>query len=463
MQKQRLLLAAAAAIISAGVLLNVFVTVDKNRRSDRILPNIHIDRIHVGEMDQTQAVSMLTGLYKDKTEFAVRFLFEDEPISTLSAQDINYRLPIKSVVEQAYLVGRGQNLFASAYQATALTFKWEEYNFELTPEFDQAFIVKFLNELNESYRVEPQEARFEFSDNKVNAFQLDRKGYELDTAKAVSDLTDELVSLKKKPQKTITVKLAKKIIEPKTKLKEINDLGITELVAEGTSLFWGSAPERVHNVVTGANKLNGIIIKPGETFSFVKEIGDISSATGFMPAFVISNGRTVLGDGGGICQVSTTLFRAALNSGLEITERHPHAYRVGYYEQDSRPGMDATIYAPSIDLKFRNDYQSALLIQTNVDLDNMRLTFSIYGTKDGRNVEISPIAVWNESPPPPAQYIDDFSIPTGQTKQVDFAAWGASSKFTYKVTKDGRVLHEEDFVSHFRPWKAIYLVGKKTD
>src|SRR5205085_743367 len=128
----------------------------------------------------------------------------------------------------------------------------------------------------------------------------------------------------------------------------------------------------------------GVLIAPGQVFSFSKAIGEVSSFTGYKQAYVIENGKTVLGDGGGVCQVSTTLFRAALNAGLPIVERHPHAYRVQYYEEDSGPGIDAAVYVPSVDLKFKNDTGHHILIQAYADVENLRLTFDLYGANDGR-------------------------------------------------------------------------------
>ena len=168
-----------------------------------------------------------------------------------------------------------------------------------------------------------------------------------------------------------------------------------------------------------------------------------------------------MGDGGGVCQVSTTLFRAILNAGLPVVERHAHAYRVGYYEEDSPPGIDATIYSPSVDLKFKNDTNNYILIQSQVDLDNYALNFSLYGTKDGREVSMTTPVVTNQTPPPPDLYQDDPTLPVGTIQQTDFAAWGADVYFTRTVTKDGKVIIYDKFVSNFQPWQAIYLRGTK--
>jgi vancomycin resistance protein YoaR len=169
----------------------------------------------------------------------------------------------------------------------------------------------------------------------------------------------------------------------------------------------------------------------------------------------------VLGDGGGICQVSTTMFRAAMNAGLPITERHAHAYRVGYYENDAKPGFDATIYSPTVDLKFKNDTPGAILVQTEIIEDEHLLLFHFYGKKDGRRVEITEPTLTNVAPPPPAVNQDDPTLQRGVTKQVDFAAWGGKSVFNYKVIYPDNQIKDQTFVSVYRPWQAIFLVGTK--
>ena len=131
------------------------------------------------------------------------------------------------------------------------------------------------------------------------------------------------------------------------------------------------------------------MVEPGGTFSFVEAIGPINRANGFTAAKIISGGRTILGDGGGVCQVSTTIFRAALNSGLPIVERNAHSYRVSYYEQDAPPGLDATIYSPSVDLKFQNDTDSYILVASEYNQENATLKYTIYGQSDGRVVEVT--------------------------------------------------------------------------
>ena len=238
-------------------------------------------------------------------------------------------------------------------------------------------------------------------------------------------------------------------------------MGIKELIGKGESTFFHSIPGRVFNVNLASSRIDGVLIAPGEVFSFNKTIGDVSSFTGYKQAYIIQNGRTVLGDGGGVCQVSTTFFRAILDAGLPIVERYAHAYRVGYYEQDSLPGIDATIFVPSVDLKFKNDTGHHILVQREIDLNNYSLKFYLYGTKDGRITTMSKPVITGQSAPPAPLYQDDPNLPLGQIQQTDFEAWGANVYFTRNVTKNGKTIISDKFTSNYRPWQAVFLRGTK--
>lgn len=234
------------------------------------------------------------------------------------------------------------------------------------------------------------------------------------------------------------------------------------MIASGSSLFEGSIPSRVYNIGLAASRLNGVLIPPGSVFSFDQSVGDISALSGYQQAYVIQNGHTVLGDGGGVCQVSTTMFRAALNAGLPIVERHAHAYRVHYYEEDMPVGFDAAIYSPTVDLKFQNDTQHYILIQSVFDAANEHLTFNLYGTSDGRTVSMTQPVILSQTPAPPPLYQDDPNLPAGTIQQTDFTANGAVVYFTRTVTKNGKTILFDKFQSAYQPWQAVYERGTKT-
>jgi len=319
-----------------------------------------------------------------------------------------------------------------------------------------------LSPIMKEITIAPIDAQFRFENGRVTTFQLSSNGQEVDIEQVKAQISNDIPNLLifHSPKNT-TIPLPIRVLKPKVSTGDANNLGITELIGTGTSLFQHSIPSRIYNVTLAASRLNGVLVADGEEFSFDKALGDVSSYTGYQQAYIISGGHTVLGDGGGVCQVSTTMFRAILNAGLPVTERHAHDYRVGYYEEDSPPGIDATVYVPTVDLKFKNDTGHAILIQTSVDPSLLRLTFYLYGTSDGRQVSMTTPIITNQTPPPPDLYQDDPTLSKGQVKQVDFSAAGASVSFSRTVTRDGKTIIADTFVSNYRPWQAVYLVGNK--
>lgn len=327
--------------------------------------------------------------------------------------------------------------------------------------FDTERVEESAAGLAESINREPQNAVFRFEDGEVEEFKPAYEGWQVKEKELVEEIVDSWDEVLNK-EEVVEIVVSIKKTQAEITTSEVNNLGIEELVGKGESTYFHSIPNRVHNVGLAASRVSGALVKPGEVFSLVNNLGEISGATGFKSAYVISNGRTRLGDGGGVCQVSTTLFRAVLQAGLPIVERHAHSYRVSYYEQNSLPGVDATVMVPRVDLKFENNTPVHLLIQAVIDESNRYLAFEIYGKDDGRQVEISKPKVWGETPPPPPLYEDDPTLPEGQVKQIDWAAWGAKTSFDYRVTSSGgEVLEDRTFYSNYRPWQAVYLRGVK--
>ena len=276
---------------------------------------------------------------------------------------------------------------------------------------------------------------------------LQRRGYQMNVDEAVQ-LYRQAVQAGKS-QFVIPVKT----VEPRPSVVDWARRGVLDLIGEGVSNFWGSSRARVRNIYTGAAKLNGTWIPRGATFSFNKAVGPIDEDHGFLESLVIVGDATEKGVGGGICQVSTTTFRAAFFSGLPIAERHPHSYQLHYY----RPlGLDATIYQPWRDLKFVNDTPGDVLILTQIK--GTRLYVRFFGTPD-REVTWSGPAIKDRKPPLPPREIVDETMDPGTRKKVDWAAAGLTATITRHVKyADGRELNDV-FTSVYRPWGDVYLVG----
>ncbi|HLA04249.1 MAG TPA: VanW family protein, partial [Patescibacteria group bacterium] len=321
-------------------------------------------------------------------------------------------------------------------------------------------IGAFVENIAETIDAKTINAKLRFEGGKVVEFTPAQDGQELDIGKTTKMIQDNLLSPQPDVNKAVTIVLPVSTTRAKVEGSGINELGIRELVGRGISYFSGSIANRIHNISLGADRISGTIVAPGEVFSFNKSVGEISASTGYRQAYVISSGKTVLDDGGGICQVSTTVFRAALDAGLPIVKRTAHSYRVGYYEQGgNKPGIDATVFAPAVDFQFKNDTDHHILVQTVVDRTNAKLQVDFYGTADGRKVEITTPVISNVQPAPPARYQDDPTLPKGIVKQVDFSAQGATSVFTRKVYKNDKLLLDDVFKSNYRPWQAVFLVG----
>jgi vancomycin resistance protein YoaR len=242
------------------------------------------------------------------------------------------------------------------------------------------------------------------------------------------------------------------------------ELGITQLIHEETSYFYGSSAERMQNIQAAAKQFHGILVAPGETFSMGEHLGDVSLDNGFAEALIIYGGRTIKGVGGGVCQVSTTLFRAVFNAGFPIVERTPHAYRVGYYEQspgggiDPRlAGLDATVYFPLVDFKFTNDSPYWILMETYMGSGS--LTWKFYSTSDGRSVTYDTTGPTNVVPAPAPLFEENPELGKNEMKQVDWAANGADVSVTRTVWKNGAVYFQDSVNTHYEPWQAICQYG----
>ncbi len=379
-------------------------------------------------------------------------------------------LPIKKALDADGQ--KGTFLRAQKLLDTSITMAAGDYKKTITGEeivsyidfpdgFKNPLIASLSSEIAQKIQSDPQDSVFVFENGKVEEFSPSKDGMSLDLVIFNQGFSELLNNLYDSTENVFDYNIPVITTKPKITTESVNNMGIKEIIGKGSSRFRGSIASRIHNIGLASDKINGVLVAPEEVFSFNKALGDVSSSTGFQQAYIIKDNQTVLGDGGGVCQVSTTLFRAILNAGLPILERASHSYRVYYYEQDSPPGMDATVYEPSPDLKFKNDTGSYLLIQAVFNKRDYSLSFELYGLSDGRVSIISKPQITNVTPPPDDLYVDDPGLPTGTVKQVETKAWGAKVVFNYSVTKAGNEIYSKTFVSNYRPWQAKYLKGTK--
>ena len=259
------------------------------------------------------------------------------------------------------------------------------------------------------------------------------------------------------------VELVVNEIDPDVTAENLYDLGLNEIVGVGRSSFIGSAPYRIQNIKAGSALLDGILIGPGEEFSFNEAIGSIDEANGFVKGYAIINNRTQEEWGGGICQDSTTLFRAAFHAGLPVTERHEHSFRITWYETYEPFGMDAAIFTGYLDLRFVNDTGQWLLLNTYVNEATSTVTYILYGTKPNREVLLDgPYVTHEYAKPAEPTYVEDINVPVGVFEQTDVARNGMDITVYRIIRQNGQVILREPFYTHFKPWPDIYLHNPAT-
>jgi len=447
-------------LFTGVIMLGILIFYFQQAYKDKVIPGVYVNSFSVGGMTREELLSFFNS--KNERIQTSNYVFKSEEGGDLpvSARDLRMGYDTNLIIMQALELGKSENIFSNMFIALSSYINGVHlaYDYSVNEEILQILFKDIALKINK----EPIDAQFSIENERVTTFKESENGSSLDFEKLsilIDDSAKKIIETEK-PQSVI-LQTPIKILEPKITTEEANEFGIVEKIGEGRSEFKGSIPNRIYNISLAASRVSGILVEPGEEFSFNKNLGDVTRLTGYKEAYVIQNGRTVLGDGGGVCQVSTTLYRALLNAGLPIVERHAHAYRVGYYEQNSPPGIDATIFYPRVDMKFKNDTGNHILIQNQFDETNQTLVYTLYGKNDNRTVEITEPVIHSRTPTPEALYQDDPTLPRGTTKQVDFAAGGDKVSFTRKVTKDNKIIIDETISTSYRPWQAVYLVGTK--
>lgn len=325
-------------------------------------------------------------------------------------------------------------------------------------ELQQEKFEPYFEQMAQAIKREPKDALLSFNPEtlELTVLQPSQEGLTLDTAAIFERV---VAALEQKPGHLVDLPVT--LVPPTIPSTDLDKLGIKELVVEATTYFKGSSESRMKNIAVAASKFQGVIVPPGKIFSFNEQLGPVSKEAGFDEGLIIQGNRTSVGLGGGVCQVSTTAFRAAFFGGYEIVERWPHGYRVGWYETNSVPGLDATVYSPDIDFRFRNDTDYYLLIQTSTDLEAGTVTFRFYSTQSGREVTVSEPEKTNLVKHGPPLYEPDPKLPKGAVKQVDWAVDGLDVLVKRTVKEGDKVIHQDEIFSHYEPWRAVYKVGPR--
>ena len=387
---------------------------------------------------------------REQAVIAQQILFAPLTLSMPDSQrDLGPWVITVEELAQMLVIGRVEDAAQTGYQVT----------------LDQEKIRNYLSDLATSINQDVQNARFIFNDDtrKLDLNQSAVVGRRLDIEASLASINQGLLDGQHSIQLTIITDQPEVLDDSTT-----DQLGIHELIWAETSYFRGSSTERIQNITAAAARFHGLLVPPGATFSMAEALGDISLDNGYAEALIIFGDQTIKGIGGGVCQVSTTLFRTAFHAGFPITERHAHAYRVSYYEEKSGggidpnlAGLDATVYVPIVDLKFTNDTPYWLLMETYVRSSS--ITWKFYSTSDGRTVDWQTTGPTNIVEPQEPLYRENPALEKGEVNQVDWEAEGADVTITRSVYRNGALYFQDTFRTHYLPWQAIFEYGPGTE
>jgi vancomycin resistance protein YoaR len=333
--------------------------------------------------------------------------------------------------------------------------------------FDGSKITSDILALAKPMDQQEQDLDFSLNGAAVTNFQAPKDGITVDTDQAVTDISTALqnrelsLSDAEPSASASTLALTPKIVTA-TVSARAQSFGVRQLIGTAATPFTGSTKNRIINIKNGAAKLNGVLITPNENFSTIGTLGTIDQTTGYVEELVILGPQTVPAYGGGLCQISTTLFRAVLNTGLPVTERQPHEYRVSYYEKDANgksigPGLDATIYDPAPDFRFLNDTGNNILLTD--EIVGTKITFNFWGTNDGRTANVDGPHTLQITPAPPAETVYSATEPAGLVKQTEFAIKGAVTTATYTIHYANGTTKTQVFNSVYHGMPAIYITN----
>lgn len=321
-------------------------------------------------------------------------------------------------------------------------------------ELDETLLNVWIEKMATDVEITAQDALFSVTDGRVTQFVSSASGRSLSRETVREDLYASING------EVTTIDVLLTTTEPETTTDEVNDLGITQVLGTGISRYRGSPTNRIKNIRNGVALLNGRLIAPGETFSLLNALKPFELENGYFSELVIKGDEIKPEIGGGLCQIGTTTFRAAMMSGLPIEKRSNHSLVVSYYNDlaNGNPGTDATIYDPAPDFSFTNDTGHYVLFEAIMLDESQELQFTFWGTSDGRKGSYSPPEVIRWIGVADPIKTETLELEPGVEK-CQSAHVGADTQFTYSVVKADGTVNERLFESHYRPLPEICLVG----
>lgn len=419
-----------------------------------MMANLNNEEVHIAVIDQEPSVN------EDEAEELIPHV-----------QDLLAEAPFTLDYEVNRFEDYSYSLDDDLLAAALVLVNTKEDGVQLSVSEDMELFTDMVEDIN----IESEDARFAMSNNRVQEFSPSVDGREVNiegtrsaimarlnnTQDLVCDcLPDEPCPCDEEDEGSVSIAIMVDNTEPDITTAEVNDLGIVEVIGVGYSDFSGSPSNRIKNIRHGINKLDGLLIAPGEEMSLIDELKPFTLSDGYLPELVIKGDEIKPEIGGGLCQIGSTTFRAVMNSGLGITQRRNHSLVVNYYNDPSNgnPGTDATLYDPNPDFRFVNDTEHHILLDTSMNVSSGLLTFTFWGTSDGRNGYYTPPVVHNWTSPGPTRTTYTTELAPG-VRRCQGAHPGANTSFSYFIERPDGEVEEIVYESHYRSLPTICLEG----
>lgn len=323
---------------------------------------------------------------------------------------------------------------------------------------DDDALAKWVTRMAKEVDQPVQDARFSYRGGSLKVLRPSKVGRKLDQPAAISAVHDALLA------GDHSIALPVEVAQPSVSSDNPEALGITELIDKGSTSFAGGIPEKKANIKLAAERLTGVVVAPGQTFSFNEAVGPTTLEAGFQWGFGITSGsggpKTVPSVAGGICQVATTLFQPVFWSGYQLEERYWHLYWIPAYTSRGVVGLDVTVDSDAgLDFKWTNTTKDYVLIQA--DTDDANIYFALYGKKPNWTVHVDDAVITNRTPPDPKPIAqEEPTLPWGRTLMVETARDGFDAQVVRHVLPtDGGKPRDLSLKSTYEPAHTVTLVG----
>lgn len=433
-------------IVIAFILMLIFISVmyfTNESLNPKIHKGIKIEEVDVSNLTKEEALKKVKIATDEKIENKkINFYYEDKEL-LIPLKDFGYKLDLYEATNRAYSYGRSDNIFKNYIDVlSALIFK---QNIVAKSDYDETKRNNVIEKLGNEIYKKPVDAKAIINDDKTIKIADSEIGRYLDL-----DETKNLLKLDILNQDKIELPVYK--TEPKIYSNFFD--GIDKVLGDFSTDYSSSINNRKENIKIASSKFNNLKLNPGDEISFNDVVGEITEETGFKSATVIVGGEYESGIGGGICQVSTTLYNSLILSDLEIIERHNHSRPINYVDL----GTDAAVASGYKDLKFKNNTKNPILILA--EADGEKLDFKVLGNSNDRDYEVKILPERLGVVSPDVKTIYSESIPEGETVVRESGKKGYSYKTYKEIIKDGEVLEKKEISnSYYVPKDKVLVVG----